>query len=290
MVALLRPLHEQTQRKIAVSKTSDKEKLKFAWCKAEIITALSALQDYAKDDPTLRFINGAICIEPCSTGGVLVAGVTGHACAIIHDPDGSASEAMTLSIPVDAFDYGKRAYWSFTFEGQEHELPLPEWCQAGNTYFYNAGMHIAPQMRPPAWADEQPAFYPALYTARTPPKPFGASIGKDYGLTVGAHPWRRLLEQLITAQPYAASVVNFNPQIPNLFDGVLELLGARHGPRASIHRMVKDGKGNPMSILTVDGAPEFVGIYAHQSPTKATDLPAHFLAPTATHEAPANKQ
>ncbi|WP_180901222.1 hypothetical protein [Martelella soudanensis] len=249
---------------------------------AKWLWPMKAVIDYARSQDPARFPLGHVGVEPAPEGGVFVSVFSGHAMAVIHDPDGRASEAVTLDLPDGAFDLRRPQDPIRMFScGWEHAFNLPEWTQPGEALFHEAGMMIFPKMAPPSWhadAGEGEDFLPVLFQQSAS----GCNRlmpGHDYRISRGIpHDWRRLIANW-KAGSFGADEIRFNPQIPALFSGFLDAMSP-HRTLSTKHWLRKTGP----NVMTVAGHPEFIGFWMPMreakpgtEPAEFTHIPARFL-------------
>ncbi|WP_421405514.1 hypothetical protein [Agrobacterium fabrum] len=242
---------------------------------AKYLHPLHSFVKYAREAHPFHLMYGCIRLEPADIGGVYIVAVTGHATAIIHDPQGFIEAPVTLDIPDEAFAAAKGIelrpmnYW-----GDEYEATVPEWLQPGMVYVYSAGMHISPKMRNPAWAEQDDEFQPALYSA--PCSVRDHTRGLDYRLTPTetALDWRALLASRQISYPS----ICFNPVVPALFNPLIEVLSKDHPSGMLVHCPRKPEKSEAqMFILQMTDCPEFIGLWMGLKSAEASTIPEHFF-------------
>ncbi|TWD54514.1 hypothetical protein FB480_103426 [Agrobacterium vitis] len=275
-----------------------KVKSLLAFTKAKYLHILKPIVDEANSHgDELRLWKGALSIEPAEIGGVYLTATCGLTLAVIHDPDGRATEPMTLDIPEAAYDVAKGPEPTFmTFEGGSYTLQAPAWAQPGTAYFYDAGIHISPKMRHPDWAEEDNYFQPALYSRSASFRYHNS--GMDYRASAGIQwNWRALLRKALNSPDATGSKSFFNPALTAPFVRIHEHFAALHKSALHMQHTAKQGGVQPttnaylagVSILQIDKCPEFIGLYAHQTACDIPDIPAHFLthppAPATSEEA-----
>jgi hypothetical protein len=268
-------------------KPSD-EKQHFGWFQARYLAPLFPFVEYAREMDPLRFLDGSIGLEPCAEGGAYLVAVTSNATVIIRDPEAHIDEPVTLDIPDAAFMRAQPIFAPcMNYEGRHYAVPAPEWSQPGFIYVYRAGMHIAPKMRHPMWAEEAYDFQPALFGV-------GTSVGKheighDYRMTDGSPAnWRALLKNVNTTPLADDSTLFFNPRVPALFfdlvDAVFEYeADRREDPWFAVAHTIAATKNANTAIVRFIGHPDIIGLWAGQRATEPlAPIPAHFFdIPTA---------
>jgi len=231
---------------------------------AKYLHPLHSFVKYAREAHPFHLMYGSIRLEPADIGGVYIVAVTGHATAIIHDPEGFIEAPATLDIPDAAFAAAKGV-----------AIPtMTEWLQPGMVYVYSAGMHISPKMRNPAWADQDDEFQPALYS--TPRSVRDHTRGLDYRLTPtgSALDWRALLATRQISYPS----ICFNPVVPALFNPLIEVPAKDHPSGTLISCPRKPEKSEAqMFVLQMTDCPEFIGVWMGFKPAEASPIPEHFL-------------
>ena len=273
MVALLRPLHEQTERKIAVSdekiipfrpKTQNAPKgltrISFA---ARYLAALRPVYNYAMASEPGHSPNGALNIRNAPEGGIFIAAVSGHVTVVLHDCEGRASGPATIAVPDDAFDVAEGPEdTAFTYGGGDFvAIPQPEWAQPGIAHFTEAGCIIAPRMPHPSFiAPEGKRNWPALFERCAIPVGEEIFHGVDYCLTPGpGRKWPSVLEQMLANEAMTLDTLAANPELPDIIEQVVHALS--DDPFAGIfHRPVKTPAG-PGFVTTVTGMPHFIAIW-----------------------------
>jgi len=259
------------------------EKQHFGWFQARYLAPLFPFVEYGREIDPMRFFNGNIGLEPCAEGGAYLVAATSHATVIIRDPEAHIDEPVTLDIPDAAFMRAEPVEAPcMNYEGRHYVVPAPDWSQPGFVYVHRAGMHIAPKMRHPMWAEEADDFQPALFSV-------GASVGRhaighDYRLSEGSLAnWRGLLKNVDTAPLAECSTIFFNPRIPGLFydlvDAVFEHEAERsETPWFSVAHTIAATKDANTAILRFIGHPDIIGIWAGQKATEPPPaIPSHFL-------------
>ncbi|AJY46852.1 hypothetical protein [Martelella endophytica] len=241
---------------------------------AKWLWPMKAVIAYARLQDPVRFPLGHIGVEPAVEGGVLVSVFSGHAMAFIHDRDGSASESLTLDLPDAAFDLCRpQGPVRMSSCGWEHVFSLPEWTQPGKALFHEAGMMIFPRMAPPGWhadAEEGQDFLPLLFQ-QTASCCSRLMPGHDYRISRGIpHDWRRLIVNWM-AGSFEADHVLFNPNIPALFSGFLDVMNPQ-STLSTKHWLRKTGP----NVMTVAGHPEFIGFWMPMREDRPGDEPAEF--------------
>lgn len=259
-------------------KTENAEKHHFGCFQAKYLHPLHSFVKYGREVFQNHHAYSSIFLYPAEIGGVYIVVATGHATAIIHDPEGKADEVLKLDIPDDAFTAAKGPQVQpLTLWWEEYEVTLPEWLQPGMVYVYSPGMHIAPKMRNPAWAGEDKHFYPAIYSVGSDDTRFVR--GMHFRVTTGCTlEWRTLLETAASAEPQKASELFFNPTVPALFNPLIDLLTKDHPSAVPISKQRIAPKSDAtMFILQLTNCPEFVGVWMGMKPGEAPELPPHFL-------------
>lgn len=256
---------------------------------AKYLHPLHSFVKYAREVHPFHLMYGSIRLEPADIGGVYIVALTGHATAIIHDPEGFIEAPATLDIPDAAFAAAKGvALPPMTYWGEEYAVTVPEWLQPGMVYVYSAGMHISPKMRNPAWAEQNDEFQPALYSA--PCSVRDHTRGLDYRLTPtkAAMDWRALL----AARQITYPSICFNPVVPALFNPLIEVLVNDHPKAILVHCPRKADKTDAqMFILQMTDCPEFIGVWMGFKPAEASIISEHFLTqPKANQAAEATEE
>lgn len=251
------------------------DRISIGWFQAKYLQPLHGFVKYAREVHPYHMMYGSIRLEPADIGGVYIIALTGHATAIIHDPDGYIDAPVTLDIPDAAFNAARGLQAPLmNYCGEEYEVTLPEWLQPWRVYVYSAGMHICTKMRNPAWAGEDDEFHPALYST-------GCSVGHhtrglDYTATrtKNAVNWRALL----STRPVDAGHLCFNPVVPALFNSLIDVLAKEHPFSTAVHSLRKATNTDaPMHIFQMTNCPEFVGMWMGVKPVNPPEIPAHFL-------------
>ncbi|MEO1985748.1 MAG: hypothetical protein ABGX47_03715 [Martelella sp.] len=255
---------------------------------AKWLWPMKAVIGHARLQDPAHFPLGHIGVEPAKEGGVFISVFSGQAMAVIHDPDGTASEALTLDLPDAAFDSCRpqdpvrmtSCGWAFAYR-------LPEWTQPGKALFRESGVMIFPKMAPPDWhadAEEGQDFLPLLFH-QTASHSNHLMPGHDYRISRGIlHDWRRLITNWM-ADSFEGDEAHFNPQIPALLAGFLDVMSPFEMPGIK-HWLRRKGP----NVMTVAGHPEFIGLWMpmrepgpEDAPAEFNNIPARFLNEVTSH-------
>ena len=262
---------------------TDKKPINFGYFAARYLHYARPFVELHRAMGGLQFIDGNIFVEPCATGGVHIAAVTGQAMAVFHDPDGHITRPCAIDVPDAAFDAAREPDpIAMSYCGESFAPPLPQWAQPGRVYVYDAGIHIVPKMRHPDWAEKDAEFQPGLFTQ-------GASVGRhtvgiDYRMRETDIPgWRELLRKTLAAPEYpCGAAMAINPELMALFRSAYT---DRPTANEKAARFWMRHSGTPeapqATILRIEHHPEFIGLVMPQTPRTPHDIPAHFFFPAA---------
>lgn len=253
-------------------------KFRLGGFQAKYLHPLHSFVKYARKAHPLHLLLGSIQIEPAEIGGVYIIALTGHATAIIHDPEGFIEAPAVIDVPDAAFAAAKGIDISpMSFCGDEYDVTVPEWLQPGMVYVYSAGMHISPKMRNPAWAGRHDEFQPALFS--TPSSVRDHTRGLDYRLSETKS--AAFVREFLAADPISTAEICFNPIVPALFNPLIDVLLGDHPSAIPVHSFRKAVNSKaPMLVTQLTDCPEFVGIWMAMNSAEA---PAPFpFAPKAS--------
>ncbi|MET3602195.1 hypothetical protein [Martelella mangrovi] len=242
-----------------------------------------------------RFRTGHIVIEPAAIGGVYLSVISGHATAVVHDPDGSATgpakllipdETIAAALPVDEIP--------FVTGGHEISYPMPEWMQAHTVSCTEKGIAIFPKTAPPKYHGEStwngfdlPALHHRLsFDARGRAD---AVDGLDYAVNPGKPQmaWQTVMRNFLNSEAMRKPVSEFalNPEIPHLLQGFIDEIIGRE-PNAG-RTLQTAGYGNIPNILRIENYPHFIGFFMHQTwKGDPPPVPDHFKIAAIADEKP----
>jgi hypothetical protein len=257
--------------------TLDKERKQgFARFRADILWALEPFVTHARNDPSMRMLDGAIFVEPCAEGGAMIIGCSGPAMAVFRDSAGVCSTPMTLDLPDALFAAcAPRAPIAMNFCGDQYSVPLPEWTEAGDVYAYHAGVHLTPKMRAPGWAEEENDFQPCLFSETEHGN--GHTVGQHYRWQDGIRvSWRKPLQSGIVAE--APHDIVADPAIQGLFVRSIEIATKSLGNFPAVHHRQLAGKDDAPGpiLLLLTGFPDFCGTYMPQHTEARPSVPTWF--------------
>lgn len=242
---------------------------------AKYLWPLLPFVEYARTVHPLRFTNGCIGMEPCAEGGAYLYAVTAPALVVIRDPEARVSGPVILDIPDAAFHAAKPLKMPrLNYCDQFYTPPTPEWALPGDVYVYDAGIHITTKMRHPQWAESEDEFQPALYARTASHKNHVCGLG--YRLKPGrVADWRVPLTDAYGAVRSTASTSYFNPQIPALFVGIMDMMAtdlALGAPAITFTTRCTN-------LLRFHGHPDVVCLWSGMRPPDAGphEIPAHFF-------------
>lgn len=282
-------VHLKTKAKLAEEKAAQYEGKRLSCSfNAKWLWPMKAVIDYARRAHPLRFFNGHVGVQPAKSGGVLISVFSGHAGAVIHDPDGHTSGPVTLDIPDSAFDACRpKEPVTMRYCGDVLEYPLPEWTMPGQALFLDFLMLVQPKTAPPEWhTDAMPGqdFLPALcYQGAGSRKEHHP--GRDYHISEGLPAeWVKPLTAWRNGKMSGGSLL-FNPDVPALLSGFVDVMarderGVRVQRPTLKHWLVENGP----ALTTANDHPEFLGFWMPMAlakhadePAEFTDIPAHFM-------------
>ncbi|MGH6859251.1 MAG: hypothetical protein ACRECY_03280 [Phyllobacterium sp.] len=247
---------------------TEKRKSGFASFSSEILWMLQPIIEYSRLPGIDRGFD-AIVVEPCAEGGAIVAAVSGHAMAVLRDPDGTCSAAMTLGIPDAMFNACQPPEpICMNYCGEHYSCPLPEWAQPSVVFAYSSGTHVVPKMRHPDWAEEDTEFHPCLYTAFECGSRY--HVGQDYKWTDGTPiDWRKALDRALASEVSTDGIFPVSTRVQGLFTRIADRIAeVRQKGASTFHRHSKNSeKGDPNpTLVTIEDYPNFVGVYMPQKP------------------------
>jgi hypothetical protein len=244
-----------------------------AWVDPGIVWAMEPFVDYARRTSPLRFLDGSIFIEPCAMGGAMIAAISGHAMAVVRDPEGQCSRPMAVDLPTVLFEAcAPREPIRMSYCGEGYECPLPPWAQPGALWLTNAGSFLLPKMRHPDWAEENNEFHPVLFDAAA--STTHHHVGRDYRCTIDkTFPWRRPLAIARGSEAQEAAFATAAPELIGLFARFHELFRRRleDNPRV----WMRFAAGGQM-VVTFERQPDFVGTLMQMTPGEPEPMPAWF--------------
>ncbi|RVE84025.1 hypothetical protein [Sinorhizobium meliloti] len=263
-----------------------KKKSHFGYFPARLLWAIEPIVQHHRNTEMVRMLDGNVFLAPSQSGGALIGAVHGHAMAVFHAPDAYCSGPMTLDIPDAAFAAAEPpAPVCFNYCGSHYHAEVPEWMQPGTCFVHDAGIFIQPKMRHPQWAGEDNEFQPCLFQRTSSVGTH--TIGADFRLKEGSPiDWRKALALAVsdTTAP-AGDVLAFSPQLVNLFSRIEDMCwdeSPEDRPR-TFHRATGNGGKPGAIVLTIEGRPDFVGLYMPMKMTEPQSVSWSFL-----HEEKAN--
>ncbi len=266
---------------------NEDEKLMIARFNANILPALWPMVKYSRK--TEQMLSGEVFCEPCAIGGVMVGAISNQGMVVYRDPNGAASSAMTLSIPKQAFKSCKPPKpLDLYFEGDRHDVNLPEWAQPKEVVCINAGIWVSTKMRHPQWAEETSNFTPLLYDRIANAASQTFYIGKDYQCIPQTIPmWRKpLLKAMENGVRKDPSFSTLNPALAGLFYAPLKRAKTLYGFEdtcctfafcGGTKTAANDEKNTGGAVLvTISTDPNFIGCFMPMKDT-AVGIPDWFV-------------
>lgn len=243
---------------------------------------IALLQPFVEHQRSLglenRFWHGCMFIEPAEIGGCYIGAATAHALAVLHDPDGYASKAMTLDIP-DAMFAACIPKKSFEMIGQgwPYSFDVPEWMQPGTAVFLESGAWLNPKMPHPSVANDNDC-QPQLYSITADDK--RRWQGLSYSLKAGVSvDWRKPLAN--SARPESPCTITACPKVVGLFGRIWTHMAEAAQACNMVHQTYGPTEGVIVSIV---GRTDFIGAYMPQRLDPNHKAPQHFLAAPALAE------